>query len=63
MSTRRQHIRNTRAYLEASFTPLLAEYPFDTTLNTLRVGDGATLENHFTRTRAIRRGVIAAKQA
>ncbi len=29
----------------------------------IRVGDGATLENHFTRTRAIRRGVIAAKQA
>jgi cyclohexadieny/prephenate dehydrogenase len=29
----------------------------------IRVGDGATLENHFIRTRAIRRGVIAAKQA
>ncbi|UZE47905.1 hypothetical protein ONR75_24015 [Rhodopseudomonas sp. P2A-2r] len=43
MATRRQHIRNTRAYLEASFTPLLAEYAFDTTLNAIRVGDGATL--------------------
>jgi len=29
----------------------------------IRVGDGTTLENHFIRTRAIRRGVIAAKQA
>ncbi|MBI3517724.1 MAG: prephenate dehydrogenase/arogenate dehydrogenase family protein, partial [Proteobacteria bacterium] len=29
----------------------------------IRVGDGATLEAHFTRTRAIRRGIIAAKQA
>ncbi len=29
----------------------------------IRIGDGATLENHFTRTRAIRRGIIAAKQA
>jgi cyclohexadieny/prephenate dehydrogenase len=29
----------------------------------IRVGDGQTLEDHFTRTRAIRRGIIAAKQA
>jgi len=29
----------------------------------IRVGDGATLENHFIRTRAIRRGIIAANQA
>jgi cyclohexadieny/prephenate dehydrogenase len=29
----------------------------------IRIGDGATLESHFTRTRAIRRGIIAAKQA
>jgi cyclohexadieny/prephenate dehydrogenase len=29
----------------------------------IRIGDGATLETHFTRTRAIRRGIIAAKQA
>ncbi|HUA51255.1 MAG TPA: prephenate/arogenate dehydrogenase family protein [Candidatus Sulfotelmatobacter sp.] len=29
----------------------------------IRVGDGATLEAHFARTRAIRRGIIAAKQA
>ncbi|MEJ0070837.1 MAG: prephenate dehydrogenase/arogenate dehydrogenase family protein [Pseudomonadota bacterium] len=29
----------------------------------IRVGDGTTLENHFIRTRAIRRGIIAAKQA
>jgi cyclohexadieny/prephenate dehydrogenase len=29
----------------------------------IRIGDGATLEAHFTRTRAIRRGIIAAKQA
>ena len=29
----------------------------------IRVGDGATLEAHFTRTRAIRRGIIAANQA
>ena len=29
----------------------------------IRVGDGATLEAHFVRTRAIRRGIIAAKQA
>ncbi|WP_445486914.1 hypothetical protein [Rhodopseudomonas sp. RCAM05734] len=47
MSTRRQHIRNTRAYLDASFTPLLAEYPYDTTLNTIRVGDGATLGGYL----------------
>lgn len=47
MATRRQHIRNTRAYLEASFTPLVAEYVFDTTLNTVRVGDGATLGGYL----------------
>jgi cyclohexadieny/prephenate dehydrogenase len=29
----------------------------------IRVGDGATLESHFIRTRAIRRGIIAANQA
>jgi len=29
----------------------------------IRIGDGATLESHFTRTRAIRRGIIAANQA
>ena len=29
----------------------------------IRVGDGATLEAHFARTRAIRRGIIAANQA
>jgi cyclohexadieny/prephenate dehydrogenase len=29
----------------------------------IRIGDGATLEAHFTRTRAIRRGIIEAKQA
>ena len=29
----------------------------------IRIGDGATLETHFARTRAIRRGIIAAKQA
>jgi cyclohexadieny/prephenate dehydrogenase len=29
----------------------------------IRVGDGTTLENHFIRTRAIRRGIIAANQA
>lgn len=42
MATRRQHIRNTRAVLEAG-TPLEGEYPFDQTLKALRVGDGATL--------------------
>jgi len=29
----------------------------------IRVGDGATLEAHFARTRAIRRGIVEAKQA
>jgi cyclohexadieny/prephenate dehydrogenase len=29
----------------------------------IRVGDGETLEAHFTRTRAIRRGIVEAKQA
>jgi cyclohexadieny/prephenate dehydrogenase len=29
----------------------------------IRIGDGATLESHFVRTRAIRRGIIAANQA
>jgi hypothetical protein len=41
MAQRRQHIRNTRAVLEAG-TPLEAEYPYDQTLKALRVGDGAT---------------------
>ncbi|MFT0876014.1 hypothetical protein VRZ08_05595 [Rhodopseudomonas sp. G2_2311] len=41
MATRRQHIRNTRAVLEAG-TPLEGEYPFDQTLKALRIGDGAT---------------------
>lgn len=43
MATRRQHIRNTRAYLEASFTPLVSEYPYDTTLKSIRIGDGVTV--------------------
>jgi hypothetical protein len=42
MSFRRQHIRNTRAVLEAG-TPLEAEYPYDQTLKAMRVGDGSTL--------------------
>lgn len=42
MAIRRQHIRNSRAVLEAG-TPLVAEYPFDTTLKAIRAGDGATL--------------------
>lgn len=42
MATRRQHIRNTRTILEAG-TPLIGEYPYDTTLKTLRIGDGSTL--------------------
>ncbi|MCD0419472.1 hypothetical protein LOC51_19835 [Rubrivivax sp. JA1024] len=42
MATRRQHIRNSRAVLEAG-TPLEAEYPFDQTLKAIRAGDGSTL--------------------
>lgn len=46
MSIKRQHIRNTRSAIEAG-TPLAGEYPFDTTLNTIRAGDGSTLGGYL----------------
>jgi hypothetical protein len=65
MSFRRQHIRNTRAVIEAG-TPLIGEYPYDTDLKTIRVGDGATLGGHLLkkwgRTHVVLPAQIAADQ-
>lgn len=46
MARRRQHIRNTRAVLEAG-TMLDGEYAWDQTLKTIRGGDGATLGGYL----------------